>query len=130
MQTLIDSSPTNHSNLELILAFEDWAIPRGYDLSRDLSRASIEFTNLETRAAWLGYEAAHGPAGCRPYGQQLYALIKKTSEHAHQSDQFFPIRVGKPPYDDYLVQGGPGGVYRLRDVSIYVIEDGKQYRIN
>ncbi|QPG61217.1 hypothetical protein HFV04_016995 [Pseudomonas sp. BIGb0427] len=117
-------------NLELILAFEEWATPRGYDLSRDLSRASIEFQNLETRATWIGFEAAHSPAGCRPYGQQLYAQLKKTSEYAHQTGEVFPVRVGKAPFDDYVIHGGPGGLYRLRDVALYVNEDGKQYRLN
>ncbi|WP_417778631.1 hypothetical protein [Stutzerimonas xanthomarina] len=115
-------------NLELLLAFEDWATPRGYDMTRN--QENFEFQNLETRAAWLGFEAAHGPDGCRPYGQQLYALLKKSSEYAHQTDKLFPVRVGTPPYDDYAVHGGPGGVYRLRDVNFYVIEGGKQYRLN
>lgn len=112
-------------NLELLFAFEDWAKPRGYDVARN----SVQFENLETRAAWLGFEAAHGPAGCRPAGQQLYAHIKKDSDYAHQSDKLFQVRVMKAPYDDYIVHGGPGGLYRLRDVNFYVIEDGKQYRL-
>ncbi|GLO54797.1 hypothetical protein PPUJ20066_08330 [Pseudomonas putida] len=113
-------------NLELLFAFEDWATPRGYDMSRGAS----EFQNMETRNAWLGFEAAHGPDGCRPVGQQLYALIKKNSEYAHQTNKLFPVLVGKPPYDDFIVHGGPGGLYRLRDVDFYVIEDGKQYRLS
>lgn len=121
---------TKLENLELLFAFEDWAKPRGYDLARHEAGAGAEFQNLETRAAWLGFEAAHGPDGCRPEGQQLYALIKKNSEYAHQTDKLFPVRVDKAPYDDFVVRGGPGGVYRLRDVSFYVIEDGKQYRLS
>lgn len=112
--------------LNLMLGFQEWAEGRGYDLSAD---ADGNPTNLETRNAWLGYEAAHGPAGCGPSGQQLYARIKKTSDYAHQTDKLFPVRVGEPPYDDYAVHGGPGGVYRLRDVDFYVIENGKQYRL-
>ncbi|MEO8644618.1 hypothetical protein [Pseudomonas sp.] len=127
----MSEAPTkNLENLELLFAFEDWAKPRGYDLSRDLSGASIEFLNIETRAAFLGFEAAHGPDGCRPEGQQLYAHLKKSSEYAHQTDKLFPVRVDKAPYDDFVVHGGPGGVYRLRDVNFYVVEDGKQYRLS
>ena len=119
----------NQTNrLNLLLAFEDWATPRGYDMTRN--QENFEFQNLETRAAWLGFEAAHGPDGVRPSGQQLYAKIKKSSEYAHQSDKIFPVRVTSAPYNDYVVQGGPGGVYRLRDVSFYVIEGSKQYRLN
>lgn len=114
--------------LNLQLAFDDWARPRGFDLER--SPDNQEFFNIETRAAWLGYEAAHGPDGVRLSGQQLYAKIKKSSEYAHQSNELFPVRVTSAPYNDYVVQGGPGGVYRLRDVNFYLIEDGKQYRLN
>lgn len=115
----------DHLNLQL--AFANWAEDRGYDLGKD---DAGDFANVETRSAWLGFEAAHGPDGCKPQGQQLFAQIKKSSEYAHQSDKLFPVRVGTPPYSDYAVQGGPGGVYRLRDVNFYVIEDGKQYRLN
>jgi hypothetical protein len=115
-------------DLEMLFAFEEWATPRGYDLAR--SADDSQFHHIETRAAWLGFEAAHGPDGCRPMGQQLYALLKKTSEYAHQTNKLFEVRVCKAPYDDYVVHGGPGGVYRLRDVNFYVIEDGKQFRLN
>ncbi len=112
--------------LNLMLGFQVWAEGRGYDLSTD---ADGNPTNLETRNAWIGYEAAHGPDGCKPSGQQLYAGIKKTSEYAHQTDKLFPVRVGEPTHGDYVVRGGPGGVYRLRDVDFYIIENGKQYRL-
>lgn len=114
--------------LNLLLGFQEWAEPRGYDLNQASDESG--FLNIETRNAWLGYEAAHGPAGCGPNGQQLYAHLKKSSEYAHQTEKLFMVRVGKAPYDDYVVHGGPGGVYRLRDVNFYVIEDGKQYRLS
>lgn len=117
----------NLDRLNLLLAFQEWAEPRGYDLSQTSDVG--DFLNIETRSAWLGFEAAHGPAGCGPTGQQLYAHLKKSSEYAHQTDKSFKVRVDKAPYDDYVVHGGPGGVYRLRDVNFYVIEDGKQYRL-
>ena len=115
------------AQLNLEIAFIDWATPRGFDMTRN--PADQQFTNVETRAAWLGYEAAHGPDGCKPQGQQLFARIKKSSEYAHQTDKLFPVRVGTPPYDDYAVHGGPGGVYRLSDVNFYVIDGDKQYRL-
>ncbi|WP_296250352.1 hypothetical protein [Pseudomonas sp. UBA4194] len=115
-------------DLDMLFGFEDWAKERGYALDR--RDDDTMYTNVETQAAWLGFEAAHGPAGCRPQGQQLYGLIKKSSEYSHQADKLFPVRVCKAPYDDYVVHGGPGGVYRLRDMNFYVIEDGKQYRLN
>lgn len=112
--------------LNIALGFQLWAQDRGYDMKLD---AEGNFLNMETRAAWLGFEAAHGPAGCKGAGQQIHARIKKNSEYSHQSDQLFPVVVGKPPYDNFVVHGGIGGVYRMRDVDLYVIDDGKQYRL-
>ena len=112
--------------LNIALGFQMWAEGRGYNVSLD---GEGNFINLETRAAWLGFEAAHGPAGSKGAGQQIHARIKKRSEYAHQGDQLFPVVVGKPPYGDFVVHGGIGGVYRLRDVDLYVIDDGKQYRL-
>lgn len=113
-------------NAELAIAFQFWAKPRGYDLTHD----GEQFQNLETRAAWLGFEAAHGPDGCRPKGQQLYALIKRTSEYAHQTDKLFPVRVGTPPYGNFAVHGGPGGVYPLKDVTLFVMDGGSAIRLS
>ncbi|OKO09648.1 hypothetical protein AM487_006438 [Pseudomonas aeruginosa] len=89
----------------LEIAFAAWAKPRGYDLA--MCDDGNSFLSLETRNAWLGFEAAHGSAGCRPVGQQLYARLKKSSPHAHQTDKLFAVRVGRAPYDDYVVHGGP-----------------------
>jgi hypothetical protein len=113
-------------NLNLQLAFQEWATPRGYDLSSNHDG----FLNMESRNAWLGFEAAHGPHGCQLSGQQLFAHIKKSSDYAHQTDKLFPVRVGEAPYENFVVHGGPGGVYRLSDVNFYVIESGKQYRLS
>lgn len=112
-------------NTELAMAFQFWAKPRGYDLAHD----GEQFQDLETRNAWLGFEAAHGPDGCKPQGQQLYAQIRKTSKYAHQTDKLFKVRVGKAPYDKFVVDGGPGGLYALRDVHFYVLVDGKPMRL-
>jgi hypothetical protein len=114
-------------NLELVFAFEDWAGERGYSVIRTPDKS--QYASFETNAAWLGFEAAHGEAGCKPYGQQLYAHLKKSSEYAHQTDKLFPVSVGKAPYDDFVVHGGPGGVYRIRDVNFYVVSENKQYRL-
>lgn len=112
-------------NLELVMAFDDWARPRGYDLT--IAPDGKGFVNLETRNAFLGWEGAHGPGGCRPYGQQLYALIRRESEYAHQSDKHFPVSIGKPLHGQYTVAGGPGGCYRLADVDLFVMADGKAW---
>ena len=59
--------------------------------------------------------------------QQLYAKIKKSSKYAHQASM--AIRNGDYPFpveivhatDGYVVKGGPGGQYRLKDVSLHVM---------
>lgn len=37
------------------------------------------------------------------------------------------VEVGNP--ETYLVQGGPGGQYRLSDVNLYIVQDGREMRI-
>lgn len=65
-------------------------------------------------------------------GQQLYAKIKPSSKYFGQGvvDGLFEVfvEVGHP--DAYLVQGGPGGQYRLCDVDLYVVDDGREVRIS
>jgi len=121
--------PQSQLSIEMMLAFEEWATERGMDVTSAKGTDGPAFKNVETHAAWLGFEAAHGDAGVIRSGQQLHAYIKRKSEYAHQSKALFPVRVGKAPHGDYIVHGGPGGVYRMSDVEFYVIEDGKQYRL-
>jgi hypothetical protein len=71
-------------------------------------------------------------------GQQIYAKIKRSSKYysqnrsAQDAPEFYgwPFRVTiDPNAGEYAVQGGPGSQYRLRDVNLFVIEDGKELRI-
>lgn len=69
-------------------------------------------------------------------GQQLYAVIKKSSKYAPQNEVAkrepaygLPFRVRIDPAYRYPVQGGPGGQYPLEDVQLFVIVDGTQLRI-
>lgn len=63
-------------------------------------------------------------------GQQLYAKIKRASKYYGQGrkEGLFEIAI-VPSCGEYCVQGGPGGQYTLRDVNLYVCEDGKELRI-
>lgn len=73
-------------------------------------------------------------------GQQLFAKIKKSSKYYDQNEWAkadpqrwggFPFAVMvDPAYGDYCVQGGPGGQYRLADVNLYVVENGRELRIS
>lgn len=69
---------------------------------------------------------------------QLFAEIKKSSKYAHQADWCrngtygypFRVSVAADGTSDYIVHGGPGGCYRLSDVNLYVMADGKKLRIH
>jgi hypothetical protein len=65
-------------------------------------------------------------------GQQLYAQIKRTSKYYGQTDKgaLFEVYVIAGCADGYVVQGGPGGQYRLRDVNLYVVDEGREMRIS
>lgn len=65
-------------------------------------------------------------------GQQLYAKIKRTSKYYGQGEKgaLFPVFVKAGYPEGYMVQGGPGGQYRLSDVNLYVVEEGREMRIS
>jgi hypothetical protein len=71
-------------------------------------------------------------------GQQLYAKVKKSSKYFYQNAEAqrdplygLPFRVLIDPCcdDDFCAKGGPGGQYRLADIDLYVVEDGRELRI-
>ncbi|MCF3643334.1 hypothetical protein LXM94_25610 [Rhizobium sp. TRM95111] len=65
---------------------------------------------------------------------QLYAKIKKSSKYYYQNELAkkqgqcpFPVEVALD-YDSgtgYVIKGGPGGQYEVRDVNLYAIVDGR-----
>lgn len=68
--------------------------------------------------------------------QQIYAKIKRSSKYAHQNKTAaeghwgLPFAVEISSIDDsYCVSGGPGGKYRLSDLNLFIIDDGKEVRI-
>ncbi|MCY1505767.1 hypothetical protein D9M68_399890 [compost metagenome] len=68
---------------------------------------------------------------------QLFAEIKKSSKYAHQADWArngtcgypFRVTIAADGGSDYVVHGGPGGHYRLSDVNLYLMINGKKVRI-
>ena len=64
-------------------------------------------------------------------GQQLHAKIKRSSEYYGQTapDELFEVFVD-PTRGGYCVQGGPGGQYRLADVSLCVVVYGDELKIS
>lgn len=93
-----------------------------------------EFCDMNTsegRAKVAAYEAEKAEKVKR--GQQLYAKIKRTSKYYGQGERgaLFPVYVEAIDYaDGYAVQGGPGGQYRLKDVNLFIVDDGREMRIS
>lgn len=65
-------------------------------------------------------------------GQQLYAKIKRSSKYYGQGEKgaLFEVFVEAGHPEAYLVQGGPGGQYRLADVNLYIVDEGREVRIS
>lgn len=69
--------------------------------------------------------------------QQIYAKIRKSSKYHFQNDWArnegtfpFPVSItSEPTVADYCVLGGPGGRYRLADVQLFVVENGRELKI-
>jgi len=69
--------------------------------------------------------------------QQLYAKIKRSSKYfsqnkvAQENGYGLPFAVRVDAISDaYCVSGGPGGRYRLSDINLFIVEDGKELRIS
>lgn len=95
--------------------------------------AAIEIIDMNTpegRAKVVEYEKDKAERiAC---GQQIYARIKRSSKYYGQTapDELFPVYLEAMGYrEGYVVQGGPGGQYRLRDVDLYVVENEHEMRI-
>ena len=59
--------------------------------------------------------------------QQIYASIRPDSKYFHQTPagERFKVYILDPDIDGFCIVGGPGGKYRLCDVNLYVLDDGK-----
>lgn len=90
----------------------------------------VDMGTTEGRAKVAAYEAEK--AEKVKSGQQLYAKIKRTSKYYGQGEKgaLFSVFVEAGYPEGYMVQGGPGGQYRLSDVNLYVVEDGREMRIS
>lgn len=90
----------------------------------------FDINTQEGRDAVAAYEKQREAMATK--GQQLYAKIKRSSKYYGQTKPHEVFRVyivAEHGYGDYVVQGGPGGQYRLSDVNLFVIQDGFQLRI-
>lgn len=65
-------------------------------------------------------------------GQQLHAKIKRSSKYYGQGQlgALFPVFIDAQNKGEYVVQGGPGGQYRLTDVNLFVVDNGVELRIS
>lgn len=73
--------------------------------------------------------------------QQLFAKIKKSSKYFGQNETAiqkperyggfpFPVRVVGFDQFGYVVKGGPGGQYRLADVSLFIVDQDRELQIS
>lgn len=111
--------------------FEQMAMERGFHGEADLEHVDGTYVRRPVQLLWEFWQKA---AETEPTGQQLYAEIKKTSQYANQRDwpgwpTPFPISICPDEFGGYVVQGGPGGQYRLKDVQLFVIAEEKKVRI-
>lgn len=86
----------------------------------------IDLDTEEGRAAERSHAQELATRGTRRGAQQLYARIKKSSKYFGQTKPgvLFPVFLDARIRDDYKVQGGPGGQYRLADVNLFVVSEG------
>lgn len=90
----------------------------------------MESGNVEITISQFKKARAEREAYARQ-GQQLYARVKASSKYADQDPGHpFPVFVDAGRRD-YVVQGGPGGQYRLKDVHLFVVsDDGRELKIS
>jgi len=70
--------------------------------------------------------------------QQIYAKIKEDSEWYEQKQDCidagmgwpFPVHIYPTGARGYRVEGGIGGCYRLLDLDLFIVENGKELQIS
>ncbi|WP_263264914.1 hypothetical protein [Pseudomonas sp. RIT-PI-S] len=119
-------------NLEQRFAFEEWAKGHGLDVRAE---GDGRFVAPATQLAWEGYQACcHRLAGRQPL--ELFARIRPRSEYAHQANRMirdghrypFPVALARDT-NGYVVKGGVGGCYRLKDVDLIAVVDGAELEL-
>ncbi|WP_205208345.1 hypothetical protein [Chromobacterium haemolyticum] len=90
----------------------------------------FDMNTPEGREAVAAYERMRAERTME--GTQLYAKIKRSSKYYGQAKphEMFPVFI-ETQQGEYVVQGGPGGQYRLCDVNLFVAgDDGHALRIS
>lgn len=98
----------------------------------DAERAAAVAGELVVRAELAAAKkvAAKSVTRNEKQGTVLYAEIKRSSKYYGQTGAGELFRVGILPLGEYVVQGGPGGQYRLKDVWLWAVQDdGKKVRL-
>ena len=90
----------------------------------------VDMGTSEGRSKVEAYKAAK--AEKVKSGQQLFAKIKRSSKYYGQGEKgaLFEVFVEGGHPEAYLVQGGPGGQYRLADVNLFIVDEGREVRIS
>lgn len=69
---------------------------------------------------------------------QLYAKIKKSSKYFYQNKYAkengygfpFPVEVAPDSFMGYVIKGGPGGQYTVKDLNLFAIVDGVEIKLS
>lgn len=100
-----------------------------------LEHNGVRFIHQTVQLVFEAFLYGRSQQDTKVIGQQLYAGIRETSKYASQADWQrvrgpypFPVRF-QAAKDGYVIKGGVGGQYRLEDVELYVMNDGKPHRV-
>lgn len=80
---------------------------------------------ITARKKWSLKDSSFTQLPSKYYGQNALAKAEPQRRGGFPS-----LVLVHPAYGEYCIQGGPGSHYRLRDVTLYVVEDGQTMRIN
>ncbi|MBH3375287.1 hypothetical protein [Pseudomonas juntendi] len=90
------------------------------------------FKHPAVQLAFEAFQAARNPAP----SEALFAKIREDSKYHHQIEWCISSGIGHPfpvrfraALDQYVLEGGVGGAYRMADVDLFVLHDGELYRV-
>lgn len=97
---------------------------------RERNTAFLQNDQLRVELAAAKKGVAKSVTRNEKQGTSLYAEIKRSSKYYGQTAAGELFRVSVVPGGEYVVQGGPGGQYRLKDVWLWAVEaEGKKVRL-
>lgn len=98
----------------------------------DMQLEGETFKHPVMQFAFDAFKAGRTP----PPGGQLFASIREDSKYHHQIAWCISNGIGHPfpvrfraALDQYVLEGGAGGAYRLADVDLFILHEGELYLV-